>query len=314
MRASFVIVNFNRKEELVKTISKTQELINGNADYEILVVDNASNDESVETVKADFPDVKLIIKTENIGAPAWNEGFAEAKGEYLIIIDDDSHVESGLDDALNYLDKNPGVGVLALNVTSGPYTSQDWGWKDEQNIVGFIGCGAILRRKTYEKIGGYADWIFLYVNEWELGLRAVEAGYTVRFFEKCKVTHRASKVHRSSKRLRVFVTRNEMAIVYKYFNQHRWKYLFRIALNSMKGIRQLQLKETWYNLIGIKEFFKMRSSIKHTPVSLQSQQLFLDNFWSTKSAFAFIKRDAISFFKKFSRKESYSEMGLNANQ
>ncbi|WP_299289414.1 glycosyltransferase, partial [uncultured Mucilaginibacter sp.] len=148
MRASFVIVNYNRKDELLKTISKTKELINGNPDYEIVIVDNASIDGSADAVEAAFADVTVIRKTQNMGAPAWNEGFERAKGEYMIIIDDDSHVESGLKDALDYLDRNQQVGVLALNVVSGPYTSEDWEWQDGQDLVGFIGCGAILRKET----------------------------------------------------------------------------------------------------------------------------------------------------------------------
>ena len=291
MKASFVIVNYNRKEELLKTIAKTKELVKHSADYEIVIVDNASVDGSADAVELRHPDLVLIRKQINIGAPAWNEGFEKAKGEYFIIIDDDSHIESGLEEALDHLDQNPKIGVLALNITSGPYTSEEWGWKDGQEIVGFIGCGAILRRETYRKIGGYADWIFLYVNEWELGLRAVEAGYLVKYFAKCRVTHRASKVNRSSKRLRVFVTKNEMAIVYKYFPNNRWKYLTRIAINSMKGIRQMQLRETWYNVIGMIEFLKMRKTLVYTPVSADSQSQFLNHFWSTKPAFSFLKRD-----------------------
>src|ERR1700712_1523234 len=159
MKASFVIVNYNRKNELLTTIEKTKELIsNDPAQYEIVVVDNASADGSAAAVKATFPDVILIENPVNTGAPAWNLGFAKAKGDYFIIIDDDSHVESGLEEAIAYLDRNTNVGILALNVVSGPYTSDMWQWKDEQEIVGFIGCGAVLRRETYNKIGGYADW------------------------------------------------------------------------------------------------------------------------------------------------------------
>jgi GT2 family glycosyltransferase len=304
MRASFVIVNYNRKDELLTTIIKTKELIKDCLDYEIVVVDNASVDGSADAVKQVFPDVVLIKKAQNMGAPAWNEGFEKAKGDYLIIIDDDSHVVSGLDAALDYLDRHKEVGVLALNITSGPYTSEDWNWKDNQDLVGFIGCGAILRKETYNKIGGYADWIFLYVNEWELGLRAIEAGYKVKYFEKCEVVHRASKVNRSSKRLRVFVTRNEMAIVYKYFSQDRWKYLLRIMINSMKGLRQLQFKESWYNLLGIVAFFRIKKTLLHTPVSKKSQQLFLNLFFSTKPAFEFLKRDFSKVFQKTGNKRS----------
>ena len=207
MKASFVLVNYNRKEELLITIAKTKEIIkNSIFNYEIVIVDNASTDSSAQAVKANHPDVVLIENKINTGAPAWNSGFAKAKGDYFIIIDDDSHVVSGLDEALNYMDAKADIGVLALNVTTGPYISKDWGWKNGQDIVGFIGCGAIYRKSVYDKIGGYADWIFLYANEWDLGIRCIDAGYRVEYFAKCKVDHRTSKVHRTTKRLRVLCT------------------------------------------------------------------------------------------------------------
>src|SRR3954465_7952504 len=159
MKASFVIVNYNRKNELLTTIEKTKDLISkAQGQFEIVVVDDASVDGSGAAVKETFPDVILIENPTNTGAPAWNLGFAKAKGDYFVIIDDDSHVESGLEEAIDYLNRNPEVGILALNVVSGPYTSDMWHWKDGQEIIGFIGCGAILRKETYNKIGGYAEW------------------------------------------------------------------------------------------------------------------------------------------------------------
>jgi GT2 family glycosyltransferase len=302
MSASFVIVNYNRKNELLTTIAKTKDLIQGRPGFEIVIVDNASTDGSAEAVKMNYPDVVLLENKVNTGAPAWNLGFEKATGDYFIIIDDDSHVESGLDDALLYLDQHPGIGVLALNVTSGPYTSEGWKWKDGQEIVGFIGCGAILRKKTYQEIGGYADWIFLYVNEWDLGLRVTDAGYQVKYFAGCRVVHRASEINRSSKRLRVYVTRNELAIVYKYLAEGRSRYLWRVVLNSLKGIRQLNLRETWYNILGMIEFLKIRRTIRQTPVSPSSQQLFLSLFESTRPAFDFLKRDLSNLSGRFKRK------------
>jgi len=61
MKASFVIVNYNRKDELLLTLSKTMELIRESvSDFEIVVVDNASTDNSAEEVKLKFPEVLLI--------------------------------------------------------------------------------------------------------------------------------------------------------------------------------------------------------------------------------------------------------------
>ena len=290
MKASFVLVNYNRKDELLITISKTIDLIKNNlSDYEIVIVDNASTDGSAEAVKLNHPDVILIENRVNTGAPAWNLGFARAKGDYFIIIDDDSHLISGLEEALAYMDRTPDIGILALNVTTGPYTSEDWGWKDGQDIVGFIGCGAIFRKSVYDEIGGYADWIFLYANEWDLGIRCIDAGYRVEYFAGCKVDHRTSKVNRTNKRLRVLCTKHEMGIIYKHFAKSRWKYLIRVAVNNLKTLKKGEFRETLYNVIGLYEFFKMRKTLKYSPISLKSQQIFVQNYVGTRFIFGFLK-------------------------
>lgn len=293
MKASFVIVNYNRKEEILKTISNTKDYINNNlTDFEIIIVDNGSKDGSSAAIKETFPEVTLIQNPENSGAPAWNLGFAKAKGKYLIILDDDSHIESGLEDAFAYLDANPGVGVLALNVISGPYTSQIYNWTDGQEIAGFIGCGAIVKRELYEKIGGYADWIFLYGNEWEYCLRCMNAGYSARYFEKCTVNHRASKINRTSKRLKVFCTQNEMTIVYRYFDNERSKYLWRMLLNGLKCIKDEGIKPAYYTVLGALQFYRNRYKIPHTPVSKPVQNFFAKSFYSTQPVFGFLTKSS----------------------
>ncbi|QJD96566.1 glycosyltransferase [Mucilaginibacter robiniae] len=298
MRGSFVLVNYNRREELLITLAKTKAIIaQSRGEYEIVVVDNASTDGSSAAVKAQHDDVVLIENPVNTGAPAWNLGFARARGEYFIIIDDDSHVVSGLQEALDHMDVHQDIGVLALNVLTGPYTSAGWGWQDGQNIVGFIGCGAIYRKKVYEQVGGYADWIFLYANEWDLGLRVIDAGYRVSYFAGCTVDHRTSALNRTNKRLRVFVTCHEMGIVYKHFPENRWKYISRIFFNNMKGLRQAQFKLTWYHFLGAVKFFKIKKTLTRTPVNKRSQDMFLSIFKHTNPAFNFIKRDLLSIVK-----------------
>ena len=180
--------------------------------------------------------------------------------------------------------------MLALNVTTGTYTSDIYNWKDGQQVVGFIGCGAILRKSTFEKIGGYADWIFLYGNEWEYGLRSLGAGYEMRYFEGCKVTHRASSINRTNKRLKVFCTRNEMASVYKYFGSERNKYLFRMFVNGLKCIKTEGIKSAYYTVLGTFEFFKMRKTIEYTPVFPEAQDFFAKSFNGTRPILSFLKK------------------------
>lgn len=291
MYASFVIVNYNRKNELLLTIDKTKELIRDSPNtFEIVIVDNGSIDGSAAAVAEKHPDVVLIANKENVGAPAWNFGFEKAQGDYFIILDDDSHIETGLDEALEYMDARPRIGVLALNILTGPYTSKDWRMQEGKNIVGFIGCGAIFKKETYKKIGGYADWIFLYVNEWDLGIRCSNAGYTVQFFKGCTVTHRTSALHRTTKRLDVLVTQHELGIVYKHFPTKRWKYMTRISLYNFKRVfKAFQLIRIWYQVIGISQFLKRRSKLPYTPVSPAVQNLYINSFPATQDhSFEFI--------------------------
>lgn len=292
MKASFVIANFNRKNEVLLTIAKTKELIKADLEnYEIIIVDNASTDGSADAIKSTYTDVIVIENQINTGGSARNLGFEKAKGEYLIMLDDDSNIEFGLEEAMAFMDQNPKIGVLGLNIINGPYTSTLW--QDGQESVGFIGCGAIIRREVYKKIGGFAEWIFLYVEEWEYGLRVTDAGYEVRFFANCQVNHRASMINRSSKRFRVNVTKNELGIVYKHFSYKKWNYMFRVIGSNLKMVHKIGLKNTWYNIIGMKEFLKIKNTLKLTPVSKEAQFKFINSYITLQnSVFGFL-------FKKF---------------
>jgi GT2 family glycosyltransferase len=282
MRASFVIVNYNRKDEILLTISKTKDIIGAAvSDFELIVVDNASTDGSAEAIETQFPDVVLIKNPVNTGAPAWNLGFAKAKGRYFIILDDDSSVEKGLGAALDYMDERPNIGVLALKISGGAYETSHW--VDLGERVGFIGCGAIIRKDLYDKIGGYAEWIFLYTNEWEYGIRTLQAGYKVIYFEKCHVKHRASTINRTSKRLIVFSVRNEMAIVHKYFSkQTRFKYVRRVLFNNLKGLGRYGLSAVGWYIEAMKEYKKLVKTLPHTPVRPEVENAYKTKFWSTQ--------------------------------
>lgn len=291
MKASFVILNYNRKDEVLSTIQKTKALIAAEPQaYEIIVVDNNSADGSAEAIKAAHPDIKLIERRDNTGVAGWNYGFEQAKGDYFIVLDDDSNIESGLNESLQYMDQNQDIGILALNVTTGPYTNELFKWKDKQDIIGFVGCGAIIRRKLYDNIGGFAAWLHIYAHEFDYAIRCLNAGYHVRFFENSNVIHRASSINRSSKRLKIYCTRNEMGIVYKHFKHNRWKYLTRMLINGLKSIKSEGFKSAWYTLQGAFKFLQMRKQLAYSPVSDEVQDFYADNFHSTKPVFYYLTK------------------------
>lgn len=285
---SAVILAYNRCAEVLKTISylkKTKESFP--YPLEIVVVDNGSVDDTSRQVAASHRDVVLVTKPVNNGIAGWNAGFAVAKGKYFLVLDDDSHVHTGLAEAVSYLEQHPDVGILAMQIKDegkldvlAPVPED--AWKDEDELVGFIGCGAMIRKEVFDQIGGYAEWIYMYTHEFEYGMRCLNAGFKIVFFGHCVVVHRTSHLNRSYKRLRMYAVRNEMAIIYKYFRDKRFKYMMRTFINNLKFIKKEGFMSGWYIILGFVKFLQLSRVLPYSPVSRQIQDFYSRSFWSAK--------------------------------
>ena len=90
---TIVFLVFNRREELRASLREMLERSEYPSErVEVIVVDNASEDGSGEMVRREFPQVRLIERDENIGVSAWNDGFAQARGEFVLALDDDCYL------------------------------------------------------------------------------------------------------------------------------------------------------------------------------------------------------------------------------
>ncbi len=275
------ILAFNRREEVRQTLGELQSVDYPREALEILVVDNASSDGTGEMIAEEFPDVRVVTLAPNRAVAGWNAGFEAGRGEFFLVLDDDSAPQSGLKEAIVYLQENPKVGILACNIVGGLFTTQKL--KDGQKWVGFVGCGALIRREVVNSIGGYAPWIHLYAHEWEYGLRCLNAGFEIRYFQQCLIRHRASSVNRSSRLTVSYTTRNELLIVFIYFGQRRTRYLVRTVLNNAW---------LWWNIAGRKSFvwvlegllmfLRTASQHKHCVVRPPVQGVYARTFWSTQ--------------------------------
>lgn len=279
------ILVYNRKEDVRVSLQKiAQDLEYPRERLEIIVVDNASTDGVGETIAREFPDVKLVVIPKNQGVAGWNAGFEAGRGDYFLVLDDDSTPAPGpgFKAAIRYLEENRKVGILACNIVGGLFTTQEL--EDKQEWVGFVGCGAIIRRAVVEAVGGYARWLHLYSHEWEYGIRCLNSGFHIRYFEQCIVSHRSSSVNRSSRRMIAYTTRNELLIVYKYFSSRRLLFLLRTLIHNawlwkMEGRRAAVL----YVSEGFLMFLRAAPTQARTPVKPQVQKFYADTFWSTQS-------------------------------
>lgn len=189
------ILSFNRKDELRNTITKVFE-----QDYkniEVIVVDNASSDGSPEMVEKEFPKVQLIRLEKNIGIAGWNEGFKVAKGEYVLVLDDDSYPEDKtIEIALNEILSNSVYGVIACSVFN--LQKKEYETKNfiQGEVKAFIGCGALIRKSLFEITGYFSPPFFIYLHEEDFSIRVIERGFRVIFNSKAIIFHANSQKNR----------------------------------------------------------------------------------------------------------------------
>lgn len=113
---SIIIVNWNVRD-LLRTclVSVAREMRVADDDYEVLVIDNASADDSVFMLRAEFPRVRLIESPVNLGFGAGcNRAFQEARGEYVLLLNPDTEViDHAIDGLLETMRTNPRAGIVA---------------------------------------------------------------------------------------------------------------------------------------------------------------------------------------------------------
>jgi GT2 family glycosyltransferase len=226
---SIVSICWNRKADIRESLLRIRDI-----DYpelEIVVVDNASTDGTSAMIESDFPEVHLIKMLENRGIAAYNAGFKIARGEYVVILDDDSfpHRDS-LKRMVEKFESDASLGVAAFDVRNfynydevKNETVEEAGEGGEtaavakDYLLAFNGAGAGVRREILQKAGFYPEEFFLYWNEQDTAFRILDMGYDIRFFSDVVAYHKFSPVNRNSRRAPFFYTRNAFWLIWKNY-------------------------------------------------------------------------------------------------
>jgi GT2 family glycosyltransferase len=188
-KVSIIILNWNGKEHLKNCLLSIRKNTKY-PDYEIIVVDQGSVDGSVEMIKGDFQEVRLIENPENFGIPkASNQAFNIAEGEYFFLLGNDTEVFEGwMENAVKIMEAYPDICTVGSTQVGfddmDTYVSKD-SMKKRANVNS---VGMLIRRSVVDEIGGYdeenftpyggdeTDWNFRATNA---GYRIVEAGNVV---------------------------------------------------------------------------------------------------------------------------------------
>ncbi len=226
MQLSVIILNYNVRYFLEQCVLSVQKALE-NIDGEIIVVDNNSSDDSCEMMKQRFSNVKLIENTYNLGFPKGNNiGVAEAKGEYVCILNPDTAVaEDTFEKVLTFAQSKPDLGIVGCKLIDGTgnflpeckrgvptpwvaftkifglykffpksrifnqYYAQHLSENETGEVDILVGAFMVMKRDLYLEIGGFDENCFMYSDDIDLSYMVLKTGKQNYYFHETSIIH-----------------------------------------------------------------------------------------------------------------------------
>ena len=225
MDLSIVIVNWNTRDHLLRCL----ELIRANlaaGEFEVVVVDNASSDESAELVREHVSGVTLIENSENLGyAEANNQGIAASSGDYILLLNPDTEVKPGtLDTLLAFGKSHPDAAAVGCRLVGpdgevqrscrsfpkplgvlfeytglshlfprsrlfGSYRMTYFDYSHDAEVDQPMASCLLISRKAWDQVGKFDQDFPIFFNEVDWCYRAKQMGWKVYFTAGAEVTH-----------------------------------------------------------------------------------------------------------------------------
>ncbi|HEX9828877.1 MAG TPA: glycosyltransferase family 2 protein [Bacteroidota bacterium] len=223
MDVSIIIVNYNGLEVLQSCLPSLKRLRSATA-FEIILVDNASGDGSVEFVKKEFSDIHVLVNESNAGfGHACNTGAQNAKGKYLLFLNPDTIVsEDFLTPLVSFLEEHSDIGIVcpkivnedsSLQLSCGKLTSfvqeavdkivyslsrrkvalvQEWlerKYTVPTEVEWVSGAALMIRAAVFQSLAGFDTNMFMYFEDKDLCKRARGQGWKVFFCPHVSLLH-----------------------------------------------------------------------------------------------------------------------------
>ena len=226
MQLSIIIVNYNVKYFLAHCLLSVL-YASKNSQVEVFVVDNMSQDGSVEMVKEKFPWVKLIANEENVGfAKANNQAVKLSTGKYILYLNPDTIVpEDCFEKCIAYMDAHEKVGALGCRLIDGKgiflpeskrgfptaqaaffkisglssifkkstfFNQYHLGFLSEHEtneVDVLVGCFMFCRKTVIDEVGSFDEEYFMYGEDIDLSYKIKQAGFSNVYFPETTVIH-----------------------------------------------------------------------------------------------------------------------------
>lgn len=239
---SVIILNYNGRQYLEDCLSSLGKQTY--KDFEAILVDNGSRDDSASFVKTHYANlVRLIELPENRGFSGGNNvGIKSAKGKYIALLNNDTEVDvDWLKNLVQYMDGDEQTGMVGskilnfykrdeidnighliypdgLNRGRGRLEQDHGQFDTKMDILFPSGCAALYRKSMLEDVGGFDEAFFAYGDDTDIGLYGRYLRYKAVYCPKAIVYHKYSGTAGSYSAMKVFyVERNRVWVLVKYF-------------------------------------------------------------------------------------------------
>ena len=267
-KLSIITINYNGKKDTCELIDS----IPFNNEMEVIVVDNASTQDEASIISQRYPYVKVIRSKKNLGFAGGNNlGIREAKGDYILLINNDTYFkEFNIAPLIKRLKSSDIIGIVCpkLRFAWGNNPIQYAGYTPLTNItlrnnaIGFgeedkgqydtahptpyaHGAAMLIKREAIEKVGLMPECFFLYYEEIDWSMMFTRAGYEIWYDPACTVYHKESQTTGQNSPLRTYyITRNRLLLVkrnYKGINKYL-SYIYLIGIVATRDIIKFTLQ------------------------------------------------------------------------
>jgi GT2 family glycosyltransferase len=243
---SVISINYNQARVTCDMVASLRRITYPN--LEIIVVDNASPSDNPDVIKQEFPEVQLIKSAQNLGFAGGNNlGISQAKGEYLLFLNNDTEVEPDfLEPLVELFENNPSAGIASPKIKyfDGEHLIQYAGsrginpWTGRSITIGHLeadqgqhntsaptaladGAAMLVPRRVLEAVGLMPELYFLYYEELDWCERIKNAGFTCHYVANSTIYHKESvSVGKSSVLKTYYMNRNRLLFIRR--NSRGW--------------------------------------------------------------------------------------------
>lgn len=285
MDVSIIIVNWNTKKLLLDCICSIYETVK-NLSFEIRLIDNASGDGSVEAVKQNYPDVKIIQNKKNLGfAAANNIALERMCGRYALLLNTDTILTNGaVKNLFDFMEKNqnagmacgqllnqdgskqnsianfPGILSLLCNESllqilfPGKFPGKRREYKKPVKVDSCIGACLMVRKKAMDEVGLLDKRYFFFFEETDWAYRMKQSGWKIYLVPSAGIFHIQGQTvgHNAGSRIMFYRSRY---IYFKKWRPRSYPFVRRIIFVRL-------LINTILSLVGVVATLGMHASIK----------------------------------------------------